>query len=40
MKPDVEFHGMVDAFKQTVRKNGFMGLWRGTTANLLKVRVE
>lgn len=37
MKPDVEFEGMIDAFRQTVRKNGFFGLWRGTTANLAKV---
>ncbi|XP_014666470.1 PREDICTED: solute carrier family 25 member 43-like [Priapulus caudatus] len=28
---------MVDAFVQTVKKNGILGLWRGTTANLAKV---
>jgi solute carrier family 25 protein 43 len=37
MRPDVEFNGMVDAFRQTIRKNGILGLWRGTTANLAKV---
>jgi len=37
MKPDIEFNGMIDAFIQTVRKNGFFGLWKGTTANLAKV---
>lgn len=37
MKPDVAFNGMLDAFRQTVRKHGVLGLWRGTTANLAKV---
>jgi solute carrier family 25 protein 43 len=37
MKPDVEFNGMVDAFVQTIKKNGVLGLWKGTTANLAKV---
>jgi len=37
MKPDVEFNGMVDAFVQTVKKYGILGLWKGTTANLAKV---
>jgi solute carrier family 25 protein 43 len=37
MRPDVEFNGMSDAFIQTVRKHGFLGLWKGTTANLAKV---
>jgi len=37
MKPDIEFNGMIDAFVQTVRKNGILGLWKGTTANLAKV---
>jgi len=37
MQPDVEFNGMFDAFKQTVKKLGFLGLWAGTTANLAKV---
>lgn len=36
-RPDVEFNGMVDAFIQTVKKNGLAGLWHGTTANLAKV---
>jgi solute carrier family 25 protein 43 len=34
---DVEFNGMVDCFRQTVKKNGILGLWKGTTANLAKV---
>ena len=29
---------MTSAFVQTVKVNGFTGLWRGLTANLLKVR--
>jgi len=37
MRPDVEFNGMVDAFVQTVKKNGILGLWKGTSANLAKV---
>lgn len=37
MRPDVEFEGMIDAFRQTIKRNGFIGLWRGTTANLVKV---
>lgn len=37
MRPDVEFNGMTDAFVQTVKKNGILGLWKGTTANLAKV---
>jgi len=37
MRPDVEFNGMVDCFQKTVQKNGVLGLWRGTTANLAKV---
>jgi len=37
MRPDVEFNGMSDAFVQTVKKHGILGLWRGTSANLAKV---
>lgn len=37
MRPDVEFNGMSDAFVQTVKKHGVLGLWKGTTANLAKV---
>jgi solute carrier family 25 protein 43 len=37
MRPDVEFTGMADAFLQTVKKQGPLGLWRGTSANLAKV---
>ena len=36
---DVKFKGMTSAFVQTVKVNGFTGLWRGLTANLLKVRM-
>ncbi|XP_066286729.1 solute carrier family 25 member 43-like [Branchiostoma lanceolatum] len=34
---DVEFTGMVDAFFQTYKHGGTQALWRGTTANLMKV---
>ncbi|XP_014666467.1 PREDICTED: solute carrier family 25 member 43-like [Priapulus caudatus] len=34
---DIEFNGMVDAFVQTVKKNGIFGLWRGTTATWLRL---
>lgn len=34
---DVHFTGMVDCFKQTVKTKGFFALWRGLTANLLRV---
>eukprot|EP00800_Vazella_pourtalesii_P015709 TRINITY_DN4310_c1_g2_i1.p1 TRINITY_DN4310_c1_g2~~TRINITY_DN4310_c1_g2_i1.p1 ORF type:complete len:333 (+),score=61.22 TRINITY_DN4310_c1_g2_i1:898-1896(+) len=34
---DIQFTGMADAFVQTVRKNGILGLWSGTSANLAKV---
>jgi len=37
MRPDVEFNGMTDAFIQTVKKYGPLGLWKGTSANLAKV---
>jgi len=37
MKPDVEFNGMIDAFRQTIKKNGILGLWKGNIANLAKV---
>lgn len=37
MKPDIEFSGMMDAFRKTVKRNGFVGLWSGNAANLLKV---
>jgi len=36
-RPDIEFEGAIDAFRQTVRKSGILGLWRGQTANILKV---
>ena len=32
------FKGMTSAFVQTMKVNGMTGLWRGLTANLLKVR--
>lgn len=34
---DIEFDGMIDAFRQTVKKSGLIGLYRGTVANLMKV---
>ncbi|KAJ6663345.1 hypothetical protein lerEdw1_010482 [Lerista edwardsae] len=34
---DVHFTGMVDCFKQTVKTKGFFALWRGLTANLLRL---
>lgn len=37
MKPDVQFNGLIDAFRQTVKQKGFFALWAGTTANLVKV---
>eukprot|EP01029_Cantina_marsupialis_P029208 TRINITY_DN779947_c0_g1_i1.p1 TRINITY_DN779947_c0_g1~~TRINITY_DN779947_c0_g1_i1.p1 ORF type:complete len:333 (-),score=70.07 TRINITY_DN779947_c0_g1_i1:141-1139(-) len=37
VKTDVQFDGMLDCFRQTVKKNGIMGMWKGTTANLAKV---
>jgi solute carrier family 25 protein 43 len=37
MRPDVEFNGMIDCVVKTVKQNGVLGLWRGTTANLAKV---
>jgi solute carrier family 25 protein 43 len=37
MRPDVQFKGMFDCFKVTVKENGLMGLWSGTVANLAKV---
>eukprot|EP01086_Lenisia_limosa_P016083 TRINITY_DN5637_c0_g1_i1.p1 TRINITY_DN5637_c0_g1~~TRINITY_DN5637_c0_g1_i1.p1 ORF type:complete len:471 (-),score=195.36 TRINITY_DN5637_c0_g1_i1:59-1309(-) len=36
-KTDVHFNGMIDCFRQTIQKNGVLGLWRGTFANLAKV---
>lgn len=37
VQADVQFNGMLDCFRQTVKVNGVLGLWRGTTANLAKV---
>jgi len=34
---DIQFKGMTSAFVQTVKVNGLPGLWRGLTANLLKI---
>lgn len=34
---DVQFKGMTGAFVQTVKVNGITGLWRGLSANLLKI---
>jgi len=39
MEPHVEFkfNGMVNCFQQTVNVNGFIGLWRGNMANIVRV---
>lgn len=37
MNPDIEFLGMIDAFRVTIQKKGMIGLWSGNTANLLKL---
>eukprot|EP01113_Clastostelium_recurvatum_P007651 TRINITY_DN13575_c0_g1_i1.p1 TRINITY_DN13575_c0_g1~~TRINITY_DN13575_c0_g1_i1.p1 ORF type:complete len:388 (+),score=32.19 TRINITY_DN13575_c0_g1_i1:3-1166(+) len=37
MRPDVKSETMIQCFRKTIKKNGFLGLWRGTVANLLKV---
>jgi solute carrier family 25 protein 43 len=37
VKADVQFTGMFDCFRQTIKQNGVLGMWRGTTANLAKV---
>lgn len=34
---DIQFKGMTSAFVQTAKINGVTGLWRGLTANLLKI---
>lgn len=34
---DVQFKGMTGALVQTVKVNGITGLWRGLSANLLKI---
>lgn len=36
-KADVEFDGMIDCFRQTIKKKGILALWAGTLANLAKV---
>lgn len=33
----IHYNGMIDCMVQTVKKDGIFGLWRGTTANLIKV---
>jgi solute carrier family 25 protein 43 len=37
VQADVEFTSMTDCFVKTIKKNGPLGMWRGTTANLAKV---
>ncbi|XP_039218301.1 solute carrier family 25 member 43 isoform X2 [Crotalus tigris] len=34
---DVHFTGVIDCFKQTVKKKGVLALWNGLTANLLRI---
>ncbi|XP_060039463.1 solute carrier family 25 member 43 [Erinaceus europaeus] len=34
---DVQFSGVVDCFRQTVKTQGALGLWSGWSANLLKI---
>lgn len=34
---DVHFTGVVDCFKQIVKTKGFLSLWNGLTANILKI---
>ncbi|KXJ23973.1 Solute carrier family 25 member 43, partial [Exaiptasia diaphana] len=33
----VKYNGMCDVFNQTVQHNGFKGLWRGLSVNLIKI---
>lgn len=37
MRPDIEFTGLWDVLRKTVRANGIAGLYAGTTANLAKI---
>lgn len=37
MWPDIEVNGLWDALRKTVRTHGIIGLYAGTTANLVKV---
>lgn len=37
MRPDVELNGLWDALRKTIRQHGVMGLYAGTTANLVKI---
>ena len=34
----VAYNGMWDAFKRTVREEGFLSLYRGIGTNIIKVR--
>ncbi|XP_060612001.1 solute carrier family 25 member 43 [Anolis sagrei] len=34
---DVHFSGLMDCFKQTVKTKGWLALWNGLTANLLRI---
>lgn len=37
MRPDVELNGLWDALRKTIRLHGVVGLYAGTTANLVKI---
>jgi solute carrier family 25 protein 43 len=37
MRPDIELTGLWDALRKTVRLHGVVGLYAGTTANLVKI---
>lgn len=37
MRPDIEITGLWNALRKTIRLNGLVGLYAGTTANLIKI---
>ncbi|KAG7465086.1 hypothetical protein MATL_G00172450 [Megalops atlanticus] len=34
---DVHFNGMLDCFRQVIKNKGFLSLWSGLTANMVKI---
>lgn len=34
---DIKYTGMVNCFQETIRVNGFIGLWRGNMANVVRI---